>query len=65
MWEYMRITRCCIEPEEMLEQLNQWGKQDWEVIQYEEKNTAIGHKKKDTHYFVLLKRKIQPEKKVL
>ena len=52
----MRITRCCQKPEEIIKQLNDWGKEGWEVVQYDEKNTAIGHKTKDAHYFILFKK---------
>jgi hypothetical protein len=58
MWEYMRIVRNCLKPEEMVEQLNHWGRKGWEVIKYEEKKTAPGNKKHESWYFALLKKRI-------
>lgn len=57
MWEYMRLTQCCQTPEEIIEKLNKLGAEGWEVIDYQEKNTRLSDKKKDSSYFILLKRK--------
>jgi hypothetical protein len=45
-------------PEKFINILNKLGNNGWEVIQYEEHNTAMGCKEKDTHYFAFLKKKI-------
>lgn len=57
MWEYMRIKRQCMPPEDFIDILNKLGNEGWEVIQYEEHNTAIGQKKNDAQYFAFLKKK--------
>lgn len=44
-------------PEDFIDILNKLGNEGWEVIQYEEHNTAIGQKKNDAQYFAFLKKK--------
>lgn len=56
MWEYKRLTFCCRTPDEIIQILNELGKEGWEVIQYVEEGTAFACKKKDTSYFMFLKR---------
>lgn len=45
-------------PEDFINILNKLGNDGWEVIQYEEHNTAIDQKKNDALYFAFLKKKI-------
>lgn len=65
MWEYKRLVTCCQTPDKIIQMLNELGKEGWEVIQYVEENTATGHKDSDANYFILLKRQINSNKKVL
>jgi len=57
MWEYKRFTPCCIKPSEVIEELNKLGEDNWEVIYYVEKNTALINKVSDASYIIILKRK--------
>lgn len=46
----------CKPTQEVIDELNTFGKEGWEVIQYVENNTRLGDKLKDASYFILLKR---------
>ena len=55
-WEYNRLKLTSKPPKEVFELLNKMGDEGWEVIQYIENNTELGHKKCDSSYLIVSKR---------
>ena len=62
MWEYQRLSFSNLTTEDVLEQINKCGKNNWEVIQYVEKNATSIRQSKDSYYMIFMKRKIELKK---
>jgi hypothetical protein len=62
-WEYKRIKQSGYTQEEIIDLLNELGKQGWELIQYEEQGIYFS-RNKDSYFLAILKRPLE-DKKVL
>ena len=62
MWEYQRLSLNNSTTEDVLEKINECGKNNWEVIQYVEENATSIRQCQDSYYMILMKRKIELKK---
>lgn len=62
MWEYDRLSLSNTTAEDVLKQINECGKNNWEVIQYVEENPTSVTQHRDSKYMIFMKRKIKIKK---